>query len=163
MATTENATVPTPDLGLLLSHAAHAVTTELTAGLERLDISARGQCVLARASAGELTQTQLAEQCDLDKTTMVVTVDELEAKGLAERRPSPTDRRARLIVVTPAGRKMVKAAERVVEDVYDDVLGDLPADERAVLVTALSRLVEGRLASVTACERPPRRRGARGG
>ena len=39
----------------------------------------------------------------LDKTTMVVTLDELEAAGLAERRPSPTDRRARVIAVTKAG------------------------------------------------------------
>ena len=41
----------------------------------------------------------------LDKTTMVVTVDELERAGLAERQASSTDRRARIIKVTPAGRR----------------------------------------------------------
>ncbi len=45
----------------------------------------------------EQTQIRLAERCALDKTTMVVTGDELERSGLAERRPSPTDRRARII------------------------------------------------------------------
>ncbi|MEK8105286.1 MarR family winged helix-turn-helix transcriptional regulator [Micromonospora sp. M12] len=41
----------------------------------------------------------------MDKTTMVVTLDQLERAGLAERRPVPTDRRARLVAVTPAGRR----------------------------------------------------------
>ena len=44
-------------------------------------------CVLYHALAGEFTQIQLAEQCALDKTTMVVTMDALESAGLAERRP----------------------------------------------------------------------------
>ena len=60
-------------------------------------------CVLYHALGGEFTQIQLAEQCALDKTTMVVTMDALEKAGLAERRPSPTDRRARIIAVTDAG------------------------------------------------------------
>ena len=38
---------------------------------------------------GEYTQTELVRMVGLDKTTMVVTLDQLEAEGLAERRPSP--------------------------------------------------------------------------
>ena len=60
-----------------------------------------------RARTGEYTQKELAERIGLDKTTMVVTVDELEEKGLAERRPSSTDRRARVISVTKAGERTV--------------------------------------------------------
>ena len=69
-------------------------------------------CVLYHALDGEFTQIQLAEQCALDKTTMVVTMDALEQAGLAERRPSPTDRRARIIAVTDAGRETVEQARR---------------------------------------------------
>jgi len=45
----------------------------------------------------ERTQIQIAELAYLDKTTMVVTVDALEKAGLAQRRQSSTDRRARIV------------------------------------------------------------------
>jgi hypothetical protein len=83
------------DLMFLLSQASHALETEMTAQLQALGISPRAHCVLTHALSGELTQSQVAERCALDKTTMVVTMDELERAGLAERRPSSTDRRAR--------------------------------------------------------------------
>ena len=93
----------------LLSRASWTLTTELTAALEDLGVSPRAHAVLAAAATGEHSQTQLARIVGLDKTTMVVTLDELEAAGLAERRPSPTDRRARVIAVTPAGAKASSA------------------------------------------------------
>src|SRR5918911_1714482 len=91
----------------LLSRASWALTTELTAALEGLGVSPRAHSVLAAAATGAHTQTELARMVGLDKTTMVVTLDELEAAGLAERRPSPTDRRARVIPVTEAGRRKI--------------------------------------------------------
>ena len=73
------------DLCWLLARASHALTTELTSALESSGISPRAHSVLATAMTGEYTQTELARLVGLDKTTMVVTVDELEAAGLAER------------------------------------------------------------------------------
>jgi MarR family transcriptional regulator, transcriptional regulator for hemolysin len=145
------------DLGLLLSRAAHGLHTELTAGLTELGISPRAHCVLSKAMTGELTQSQLAGLCALDKTTMVVTIDELEKAGLAERRLSSTDRRARIIWVSPAGEQMVARGREIVARIYDDVLGALPEGEREGFVDALSRIVAGRLAEPTPCERPVRR------
>ena len=82
------------NLAWLLYRAHWALASELTAALEPLGVSARGFHVLKAALSGEHTQTELAEMVGLDKTTMVVTVDELERDGLAERRLSPHDRRA---------------------------------------------------------------------
>ena len=149
------------DLMLLLSQAGHALTTELTAGLEGIGISPRAHCVLSKAMTGSLTQGRLAELCDLDRTTMVVTLDELEAAGLAERRPAPGDRRARIIAVTESGKGKVAEAQEMVNGIYDDVLGTLPARERVAFVAALDRLVTGRLSAPAACERPVRRRSSR--
>jgi MarR family transcriptional regulator, transcriptional regulator for hemolysin len=157
VATTER----TADLIFLLSQAAHALTTELTAELEGLGITPRAHCVLTHALDGDQTQIQLAERCSLDKTTMVVTIDDLERAGLAERRPSPTDRRARIIVVTDAGREKVAQADDIVARIYGDVLGSLPDGERDGFVDGLSRLVAGRLATPPACDRPVRRRRGR--
>ncbi len=146
------------DLCWLLSRASHGLTTEFTAALEDLGISPRAHSVLFTAMTGEFTQTEIARMVGLDKTTMVVTVDELEAAGLAERRPSSTDRRARVIVVTDAGVRLVLAAEEVLDRVRDDVLSVLEPDDRHVFLKALGTLACGRLAEPAQCAQPPRRR-----
>ena len=71
----------------LLSTAAWNLTTEMTAALEGLGISPRAVSVLTTAMSGAYTQTELVRMVGVDKTTMVVTLDELEAAGLAERQP----------------------------------------------------------------------------
>src|SRR4051794_8749803 len=141
----------------LLSQAAHALMTEMTARLEGIGITPRSHCVLVHALERDQTQIELAKRCGLDKTTMVVTVDELERAGLAERRPSPTDRRARIIAVTDAGKALAEEGDALVEGVYADVLASLPAEERELFATALSRLVADRLSNPPECVKPVRR------
>jgi MarR family transcriptional regulator for hemolysin len=147
----------TPDLAFLFSKAAHSLQTELTARLEHIGLTPRAQCVLIKALEGEQTQIRLAERCGLDKTTMVVTVDKLEKAGLVERRPSPTDRRARIIAVTEKGKALAEEGDALIEGIYTDILGSLPDDERAVFANALSRLVSDRLAQPPTCVTPVRR------
>ncbi len=146
------------NLSWLLSQAHYALASEIQAAFEPLGVPPRGYCVLTSAIEGEHTQTELAEIVGLDKTTMVATVDELEQLGLAERRPSKTDRRARVIAVTEAGKRKVKQGERIVVRTQDEVLSHLPANERKVLLNALGTLVGGRLFERVDCERPLRRR-----
>jgi len=149
---------PDANLGWLLSQAAHTLNTELTAALEALSVTPRGHCVLSVALTGEHTQKQLADAIGLDKTTMVVTLDALERAGLAERIPSETDRRARVIRVTPAGRRLIAKGERVIAEIQAGVLASLPDGEREQFVDALSQLVHGRLSEPAVCRRPVRRR-----
>jgi len=153
-------TPPPPDSNLswLLAQAGHTLTTELTAALEKFSVTPRGHCVLSVALTGEHTQKQLAEAIGLDKTTMVVTIDALEKAGLAERVPSESDRRARVIRVTAAGKRLVAKGDRVVADIHAEVLSSLPARQREQFVAALSTLVHGRLSEPVACERLVRRR-----
>ncbi len=157
--TTEAPAPLASDLCWLLSRASHALMTELTSALEDSGISPRAHSVLATAMTGQYTQTELARLVGLDKTTMVVTVDELEAAGLAERRPSKSDRRARVIVVTGAGQRKAREADAVLDRVRDDVLASLPVDEREVFLRALGRLACGRLSEPVACAHAVRRRG----
>ncbi len=82
------------DLGWLLAQAQHVLATELTAALAPLEVAPRDVCALTTAAGASHTQIELARAVGVDKTTMVVMLDELEAAGLAERRPSPADRRA---------------------------------------------------------------------
>jgi MarR family transcriptional regulator, transcriptional regulator for hemolysin len=145
------------DLCWLLSRASHNLTTEMTAALEDVGISPRAHAVLTTALTGEHTQIEIARLVGLDKTTMVVTVDELEAAGLAERRPSSTDRRARVIAVTDAGKRSVKAADKVLDRVRDDVLSALEPGERRVFLESLGRLACGRLSEPVQCAHTVRR------
>jgi MarR family transcriptional regulator for hemolysin len=146
------------DLCVLLSQASRALTLELTAALTGVGISPRGHCVLYHALTSELTQGDLAELCDLDKTTMVVTIDELERDGLAVRQPSATDRRARIITVTEAGRHVVEEGNTVVARVRANVLSVLPDGQRETFVDGLAQLVDGPLATPVTAQRPVRRR-----
>lgn len=145
----------------LLSRASYTLTTELTAELARLGLSPRTHQVLIAAETGEHTQTELLRAVGLDKTTMVVTVDELEAAGLAERVPSRTDRRARVIVVTRAGRRKLREADEIIHAVHDDVLAVLPAGDREVFTRSLMALVGTRLRDAVPTEQPVRRRAPR--
>ncbi len=145
------------DLCWLLSRASHGLTTEFTAALEDLGISPRAHAVLTTATCGEHTQSDIARLVGLDKTTMVVTMDELEAAGLAERRPSSADRRARVIAVTDAGKRKVKQADKVLDRVRGDVLSVLEPAEREVFLGALGRLACGRLSEPVACAHTVRR------
>ena len=149
------------NLAWLLYKAHWALAAEMTAALAPLGVSARAYHVLRAALSGEHTQKELAEMVGLDKTTMVVTVDELERAGLAERRLAPQDRRARIVSVTAAGKRRVAEAEKVKERVQAEVLGELSAREGEALMDALSKLVEGRLGEQVECTPPLRRRAPR--
>ncbi|MFD5323649.1 MarR family winged helix-turn-helix transcriptional regulator [Streptomyces sp. NPDC127092] len=134
-----------PDLSYLLDHTSHVLRTQMAARLAEIGLTARMHCVLVHALEEERTQAQLAEIGDMDKTTMVVTVDALEKAGLAERRPSSSDRRARIIAVTEEGAEVAARSQKIVDEVHASALGSLPDDERETLVRALNRLVTGHL------------------
>ncbi len=156
-----SADVISTDLGWLLAQTSHGLAVEQTARLERLGIAPRGYCILQTALGGEYTQGEIGQAIGVDKTTMVVTLDSLEAAGLAERTPSKTDRRARVISVTAKGKKRIAEAEQVTADLYEEVLGELDADQRQVLLGALDKLQSGSLAENSPCQKTPRRRAPR--
>jgi len=146
------------DLLFLINQAGFALNAEMSVALGDVGISPREFCVLSHALKGDLTQIELAELSALDKTTMVVTLDKLGSAGLAERRLSSTDRRARIVAVTDAGRRAVERAQSVVSAMYADILGALPHQDREVFLRSLIALVAGRLAQPSHVERPTRRR-----
>lgn len=146
------------NLNWLLTQAHYALARELAAAFEPLGITPRGHSVLAAAMGDRRTQKELAELVGLDKTTMVVTLDELEAAGLAKRVASPSDRRARVIEVTGAGRKKVQAANEIVARVQADVLASLGgAQVGDALLDTLGQLVRNRLGDIVQCKGVRRR------
>ena len=135
-----------PDLSYLLTHAGHVLATQMAAAMAEIGLTPRGYCVLFHALEAERTQIELAEISDLDKTTMVVTVDELEQAGLAERRPSATDRRARIIAVTEAGQRAVAEGSKIADRVHRGVIEAVGGPQGEALVDTLQQLVDRYLA-----------------
>ncbi|WP_338697938.1 MarR family winged helix-turn-helix transcriptional regulator [Streptomyces sp. Q6] len=151
-----------PDLSYLLDHTSHVLRTQMAAALADIGLTARMHCVLVHALEEERTQNQLAEIGDMDKTTMVVTVDALEKAGLAERRPSSTDRRARIIAVTEEGARVAARSQEIVDGVHEKALGAFPPEDRETFLRLLNHLVDGYLSTPSpspATARRPRQRG----
>jgi MarR family transcriptional regulator for hemolysin len=84
-------------------------------------------------------QQMLGSALGIDRSTMVSLIDQLESAGLAKRRPSATDRRAREISITPKGRRLLQQARGLASDVEDEVLAGLTARERRELLALLRR------------------------
>jgi DNA-binding MarR family transcriptional regulator len=130
------------DLGWLLARAAHVVGSAVERQLEVLGLGKRGFLVLkAVCGAPGTSQQEIARQVGVDKTTLVQTIDQLELAGLCTRQPDPTDRRARLLVPTTAGRDRIAWAEAVVHDLEAELLEELSGDEARELRRLLTRLV----------------------
>lgn len=101
----------------------------------------RGYQVLATAGSGEpSTQVALAQHLGIDRTMMTYLLDDLENAGLVERRPDPTDRRARRVSLTAAGVSRLNELKQDLQRVEDGLLDPLDDAERSVLRGLLHRL-----------------------
>ena len=148
------------DLLYLLNQSAYAFSAQVGRALDDLGLSVREFCVLMKAAEEERTQNVVAELAMLDKTTMVTTLDGLERAGLAERKVSAADRRARVVAVTPKGRRLLERAVAVYDEAVDRSLAGLDAGVREAFLGALQTLTETTWSSpshtVTLRRREPR-------
>jgi DNA-binding MarR family transcriptional regulator len=92
--------------------------------------------LLARDTA---IQQEIGAAIGIDPSTMVSLIDELERAGLAKRRPHPQDRRAREVVITPKGRRIVERGRALAREVEDAVLQGLASAERRQLMKLLRK------------------------
>lgn len=108
--------------------AAHGLTMWAYVVLLHLDAGpARGQGVLA-------------QEIGADKTRIIAVLDDLQERGLIERRPDPADRRARLLALTTEGRRLRDAAQAEIQAQEDRLLAKLPAADRRGFLNALTAL-----------------------
>jgi len=84
----------------------------------------------------------LAAATSLTKQSIGFLVDQLEAAGYVTREPDPQDARARLVTITPSGRRLVQEGARAVAKVEQEWANQLGVHELAHLRTTLARLSE---------------------
>jgi DNA-binding MarR family transcriptional regulator len=130
-------------VGQLLRRAHSRAARAFTAALTPLGIEGRHFGVLlVLAAEGSQTQRDLAERVGSDRVSMMRIVDDLEARGLAVRRPVPGDRRLRAVELTDHGRDVFHAAEKSARETSEALLAHLEPAERSALTGLLLRFLE---------------------
>jgi DNA-binding MarR family transcriptional regulator len=136
-------TPPFEGIAYLLSTLGYASSRRFQQVLAPLDLEPRHFAVLrAIAWSDGQPQQAIAQRAQIPPSRMVAIVDELEERGLLERRPDANDRRIRTLHVTSTGKKLLGEAfalavehDRKVADVLDE-------QERAQLREYLQRIAE---------------------
>lgn len=109
--------------------------------LERHQISMWAYSVLSTLDERPTrTQSALAEAIGADKTRIIPVLDDLQRRGLIDREPDPSDRRARLLSLTPAGREVRDSARAEIRAKEERLLARVPARERENFLRVLREL-----------------------
>ncbi|MGY1961483.1 MarR family winged helix-turn-helix transcriptional regulator [Nocardia gipuzkoensis] len=133
---------PLDDRGVfLLSQIGHHVSRRFTARLAPLGLEPAHFGILTHLLAADgRSQQELADLLNVHRNAMVGLVDELEERGLVQRRPHPADRRAHAVHLTVHARQTLAAAQAEAEATEDEILAPLNDAERAHLIHQLRRL-----------------------
>ena len=119
-----------------------AVVSEFDRGLKPYDITRSMYLVLTTLSLapkGGRRLSYLSRYLLVHATTVTLLVDQLEKRGLARREPDPTDRRANLATLTPAGRAIAREATAALAGAGYG-LGGLTRRDLRQLVDAMRRV-----------------------
>ena len=96
--------------------------------------------VLAYLSKNEgVSQIRLADLCGVDPMSLVRILDRMEGDGWIERRPHPTDRRARQLHLTPKALPLLEHVWKEADFVRAQVFTGFKAQERTQLIELLER------------------------
>jgi DNA-binding MarR family transcriptional regulator len=146
MASRTDAAAATHQSLVLITHLARGVQRGSETALDPGGLRPRHLVALTiLRDHGPTTQAALGEALRLDPSNLVGLLNELEQRGLLERRRDPADRRRHIVEVSAAGRQALVRAEQALVSVQDDVLGALDDDERATLHALLLRAAGGQV------------------
>ncbi|HEY0783243.1 MAG TPA: MarR family transcriptional regulator [Thermoanaerobaculia bacterium] len=94
------------------------------------------------AQSDGASQQALAAHLAILPSRLVSLVDELEKRGLVERRQSATDRRTHALHLTVGGREMLSTIGRLAREHQDALCAALTAEERETLAALLRRIAD---------------------
>lgn len=132
---------PEQTAAFLLSKLGFVVREQFAEALAPLGFEPRHAGLLRAVAAHEgRSQQALGQALGFAPSRIVALIDDLEARGLVERRLNPADRRAREIHLTDTGREAMAAISREGTRFEARLCAGLSPDEHRELVRVLQRL-----------------------
>jgi MarR family transcriptional regulator for hemolysin len=132
---------PNRSFGFLVHDVARLYGRRFDRNGRRLGLT-RAQCrtlgYLARNEG--INQAGLADLLEIRPMTLVRQIDRMQEAGWIERRPDPTDRRARRLFLTDKARPVLGRIWDVSSETQDQVLAPLSPDEAEQLIDLLRRV-----------------------
>ena len=115
------------------------------AGFDEAGLHPYHHAILAVLDEGEReTQATIADALAVDRSMLVGLLDQLEERGMVERRRDPNDRRRQMVKLTAAGRRQLTEFRKMVEELENDFLAALDEEERRTLHDLLLRVAAHR-------------------
>ncbi|MER5930162.1 MarR family transcriptional regulator [Streptomyces sp. NPDC002054] len=134
-----------PDLGVLAARILFSVQRELFTALAEQgfdDIQPRAGAVLAYLRTDGIRASELARASGQHKQVIGSLIDDLERLGYVERRPDPTDRRAKLVHPTERGLLQMEAAAAIMRAIEARHAKTLGEQEYGAFKAALHRVAD---------------------
>lgn len=95
---------------------------------------------LSRHNGKGMMQTELAKVMDVGKVTLGGLIDRLEASGLVKRQADPTDRRAKRVVMTPKGVKLLADIQEIATEVNAKIMNGILRNDISRAETVLYKM-----------------------
>lgn len=128
-------------VGYNLKRAYIAIQTDFLATLEEFSLRATTFSALSLiVAAPDMTQSQLAAALSIERSGVVLIVDELEGRDLITRNKVPRDRRTYALRATLAGVQLQGKAAAKVEAHEARLLARLSPEDRANLMRMLAEI-----------------------
>jgi MarR family transcriptional regulator, transcriptional regulator for hemolysin len=130
-------------LGFLIHDVSRLRRTVVDKALRPLGVTRSQWWVLAnlsRHNGGGMMQTELSKVMDVGKVTLGGLIDRLEASGYVERQPEPGDRRAKRVVMTPKGIKLLGRIQKIGTVVNAEIMTGISTNDILRTESVLHRM-----------------------
>lgn len=130
-------------LAFLLSQVGIHAARQFAERLEEVDLQPPLFRVLNLVDAAEgRSQQAIGEAIQVPPSRMVALVDELEERGLVERRPNPADRRIRALFLTRKGRQKLARGREIASAHEEQLTVGMATADRESLTRLLQQIVD---------------------
>lgn len=102
----------------------------------------RARALFRLAAKHEMTQSELAFELDVEQATMVRLLDRMEENGLIERRPDASDRRVKLISLTPHGAEQAALVRSLAAEMRGQIFEGIDIAQLRSAIALLDRVSE---------------------
>lgn len=130
-------------IGFLIHDVSRLRRTIVDKALRPIGVTRSQWWVLANLSRHDgvgMMQTELAKVMDVGKVTLGGLIDRLESSGLVKRQADPTDRRAKRVVMTPKGTKLLSEIQDIAKVVNGRIMNNIDKDDVSRAEDVLHRM-----------------------